>query len=187
MARLPVRDTCPAHKQWYVCAVGDYHGCCSVDPCRTGVCPDDDTLISMSTSSTTSLTSRTNTKATQDVALSTLTSATSLTTASSTATAFPTAQSVTTSVKTTDQHGMVIGGVVGGIIGFLLLLGLALFLWFSRRKKPGEKVAAYTLVALGGLRSKREGRQRPGLATEGRAMNRPSMDSPSDNCILLTP
>ncbi|KAG2413869.1 hypothetical protein HFD88_003059 [Aspergillus terreus] len=133
----------------------------------------------MSTSSTTSLTtlttltSRTNTKTTQDVALSTLTSATFLTTTSSTATAFPTAQSVTTSVKTTDQHGMVIGGVVGGIVGFLLLLGLALFLWFSRRKKPGEKVAAYPLVALGGLRSKREGRKRPGLATEGRAMNRP--------------
>ncbi|EHA23478.1 hypothetical protein ASPNIDRAFT_37479 [Aspergillus niger ATCC 1015] len=43
MARLAVRQngSCPADAQWYVCAAGGFKGCCSVDPCTTGVCPDE--------------------------------------------------------------------------------------------------------------------------------------------------
>ncbi|GKZ17180.1 hypothetical protein AbraIFM66951_001651 [Aspergillus brasiliensis] len=43
MARLAVRQngSCPANAQWYVCAAGGFKGCCSVDPCTTGVCPDE--------------------------------------------------------------------------------------------------------------------------------------------------
>ncbi|OJI85726.1 hypothetical protein ASPTUDRAFT_55327 [Aspergillus tubingensis CBS 134.48] len=43
MARLAVRQngSCPANTQWYVCAAGGFKGCCSVDPCTTGVCPDE--------------------------------------------------------------------------------------------------------------------------------------------------
>ncbi|KAJ5555306.1 hypothetical protein N7461_003776 [Penicillium sp. DV-2018c] len=33
---------CPAGKQWYVCTAGDFQGCCSTDPCTSGVCPDSD-------------------------------------------------------------------------------------------------------------------------------------------------
>ncbi|KAL5360081.1 hypothetical protein BJX96DRAFT_174959 [Aspergillus floccosus] len=98
----------------------------------------------------------------------------SLTATSSTATVPPTAPSVATSAKATNHHGMVVGGVVGGSVGFLLLLGLALFLWCSRRKLPGQKVPAYPLVSFGGLRSTRERRKRPALVTDGEVMNRPS-------------
>ncbi|KAJ5248009.1 hypothetical protein N7524_011969 [Penicillium chrysogenum] len=39
-------NTCTGTKQWYVCTAGDFRGCCSSDPCTTGICPDDggDTL-----------------------------------------------------------------------------------------------------------------------------------------------
>ena len=33
--------SCSGNKQWYVCTKGNFRGCCSVDPCSTGVCPDD--------------------------------------------------------------------------------------------------------------------------------------------------
>lgn len=32
--------SCPSGKQYYVCAKGDFQGCCTVDPCTSGVCPD---------------------------------------------------------------------------------------------------------------------------------------------------
>ncbi|KAJ5124433.1 uncharacterized protein N7515_008258 [Penicillium bovifimosum] len=35
-------NDCPVGKQWYVCTAGDFHGCCSTDPCTSGVCPDFD-------------------------------------------------------------------------------------------------------------------------------------------------
>jgi hypothetical protein len=34
--------SCPSGKQYYVCAAGNFRGCCTLDPCTTGVCPDDD-------------------------------------------------------------------------------------------------------------------------------------------------
>ncbi|TQB74011.1 hypothetical protein MPDQ_005210 [Monascus purpureus] len=35
-------NLCTNQKLWYVCTAGNFHGCCSTDPCTTGVCPDDD-------------------------------------------------------------------------------------------------------------------------------------------------
>ncbi|CAG7972178.1 unnamed protein product [Penicillium olsonii] len=35
-------SVCTGGKQWYVCTIGGFRGCCSSDPCTTGVCPDDD-------------------------------------------------------------------------------------------------------------------------------------------------
>ncbi|KAJ5520387.1 hypothetical protein N7463_000840 [Penicillium fimorum] len=53
-------NTCTGTKQWYVCTAGNFHGCCSSDPCTTGICPDDSdsddsstTLIKLSTLSLT--------------------------------------------------------------------------------------------------------------------------------------
>ena len=34
-------NTCTGKKQWYVCTKGNFQGCCSTDPCTSGVCPDD--------------------------------------------------------------------------------------------------------------------------------------------------
>ncbi|KAJ5372344.1 hypothetical protein N7517_004350 [Penicillium concentricum] len=34
-------NACTGTKQWYVCTAGIFHGCCSSDPCTTGICPDD--------------------------------------------------------------------------------------------------------------------------------------------------
>ncbi|KAF4581181.1 hypothetical protein GQ602_007318 [Ophiocordyceps camponoti-floridani] len=31
---------CPRGTTFYACAETDFHGCCAVDPCRTGLCPD---------------------------------------------------------------------------------------------------------------------------------------------------
>ena len=33
--------SCPGNKQWYACSKGNFHGCCSSDPCNSGICPDD--------------------------------------------------------------------------------------------------------------------------------------------------
>ncbi|KAL4868921.1 hypothetical protein BDV12DRAFT_91455 [Aspergillus spectabilis] len=35
------RTTCPADTQWYVCTRGPFRGCCSLDPCTSGICPDE--------------------------------------------------------------------------------------------------------------------------------------------------
>ncbi|CAG7918707.1 unnamed protein product [Penicillium olsonii] len=34
-------SVCTGGKHWYVCTIGGFRGCCSSDPCTTGVCPDD--------------------------------------------------------------------------------------------------------------------------------------------------
>ncbi|KAJ5780698.1 hypothetical protein N7457_005858 [Penicillium paradoxum] len=35
-------NTCTGGKLWYVCTAGQFRGCCSNDPCTTGICLDDD-------------------------------------------------------------------------------------------------------------------------------------------------
>ncbi|KAG0154293.1 hypothetical protein PDIDSM_1673 [Penicillium digitatum] len=42
-SRVP-RDlnTCSGTAQWYVCTAGNFRGCCSSNPCTSGICPDDD-------------------------------------------------------------------------------------------------------------------------------------------------
>ncbi|KAJ5210509.1 Adenovirus E3 region protein CR2 [Penicillium cf. griseofulvum] len=35
-------NSCTGAKQWYVCTAGNFRGCCSSDPCTTGICPDSD-------------------------------------------------------------------------------------------------------------------------------------------------
>lgn len=34
-------NTCTGKKQWYVCTKRNFQGCCTTDPCTSGVCPDD--------------------------------------------------------------------------------------------------------------------------------------------------
>ncbi|CAG7962397.1 unnamed protein product [Penicillium salamii] len=51
-------SACTGSKQWYVCSVGNFRGCCSSDPCATGTCPDseDDTTSTATSLSDLSLT-----------------------------------------------------------------------------------------------------------------------------------
>ncbi|OJJ84386.1 uncharacterized protein ASPGLDRAFT_35650 [Aspergillus glaucus CBS 516.65] len=52
---------CPGLQNFYTCSAGDFKGCCSVNPCNTGVCPDgkaanqDENTSSLSDSSSTSI------------------------------------------------------------------------------------------------------------------------------------
>lgn len=50
---------CERGTQFYACSKGAYRGCCSVDPCDTGICPDDQKYGSKTSSSFTTSTSRT--------------------------------------------------------------------------------------------------------------------------------
>src|SRR3954467_6548282 len=43
-------NTCTESKQWYVCTAGNFRGCCSSDPCTSGICPDYDKDDTSSTS-----------------------------------------------------------------------------------------------------------------------------------------
>ncbi|KAL4897607.1 hypothetical protein BDV59DRAFT_47003 [Aspergillus ambiguus] len=186
MAQLPVRNiSCPAGKQWYVCSAGNYHGCCAVDPCTTGVCPDENGVLSMSSSTATPTMSSTSTRTKAETTQSFSSTSTSSITASAPPTeAVSSAPStVVSSAKAAHKKNeMVVGGVVGGVVGFLVLLGMALFLlWYSRRKRHGREVSAHPIVSLSGLRPKRERRKRPGLVTD-----RPSMEYSSDDCITTS-
>ncbi|OAL74616.1 hypothetical protein A7D00_0210 [Trichophyton violaceum] len=49
---------CERGTQFYACSKGAYRGCCSVDPCDTGICPDDEKNVNKTSPFTTS-TSRT--------------------------------------------------------------------------------------------------------------------------------
>ncbi|KAJ5970913.1 uncharacterized protein N7479_000831 [Penicillium vulpinum] len=57
---IPRESTaCTGGKLWYVCTAGNFRGCCSSDPCTTGICPDDgedDASTTSTKSSTLSLT-----------------------------------------------------------------------------------------------------------------------------------
>ncbi|KAJ5336840.1 uncharacterized protein N7506_004862 [Penicillium brevicompactum] len=52
-------SACETGKLWYVCTIGSFRGCCSTDPCTSGVCPeneDDPTTTSATSSSDLELT-----------------------------------------------------------------------------------------------------------------------------------
>ncbi|KAF9892826.1 hypothetical protein FE257_000415 [Aspergillus nanangensis] len=174
MPRLSIRNTCPiTGTQWYVCSLGDYRGCCSVDPCIAGGCPDDagkpmssQTWVSTSTSTTSTSTST-----------STVTTSTQATSTSTTilptnpATSSPTAGPVNT--ESHHNNGALIGAVVGGVAGLVLLLGLVFFLMRrSRRKDRGSIKMAYPLVLLVGPKRNREKSRRPAVATDKRTLDK---------------
>lgn len=78
-------NTCYGNKQWYVCSKGDFRGCCSSDPCTTGICPDD-VNSSLSSSSSTTSSSTTTTSTSSSSTTSTTSDATSASSSSTTTT-----------------------------------------------------------------------------------------------------
>ncbi|KAJ5772195.1 hypothetical protein N7520_002724 [Penicillium odoratum] len=141
--------TCTGDKLWYVCTAGDYKGCCSSNPCTSGVCPDDDSTSSTTTtttkSSSTSSPSSTSTSSSSSSSTTSTTlvaqvspSSTSIiggTSSSSTSITSATSTSSSTSPSTSisNNHGAINGGVVGGILALLIAV-LLLFLWRRRSR-----------------------------------------------------
>ncbi|OQD77124.1 hypothetical protein PENDEC_c003G00924 [Penicillium decumbens] len=166
MDSLSPRDhTCTGGKQWYVCRVGPFTGCCSSDPCTTGVCPDDDSITSSSQatpkstatstsisqdSSTPALTSTIETANLMSSATMETTSATSSATSTSganlnnptsissvSATSSPTSVPASASGGSKSINtGVVIGGVLGAVVSLMICVAL---LWFCWRRKRGAK------------------------------------------------
>ncbi|OGM46433.1 hypothetical protein ABOM_004817 [Aspergillus bombycis] len=143
---------CSDNKQWYVCHKGPFQGCCSVDPCSEGVCPDDIGGIVTTTGTSTkvytvtptrSISSKQSTFETSTATTSRLetTSSPGTTTASTTSTSGAgtgTSAADNDSADAETGHGTPVGAIVGGAIGgiaFLILLAIALFFAYRRRKK----------------------------------------------------
>ncbi|KAJ5396770.1 hypothetical protein N7509_004883 [Penicillium cosmopolitanum] len=97
--------TCTDGKQWYVCNAGPYTGCCSVDPCSDGVCPDEDSITTtkkVTTTSTSKSTSATlSTAETTTAVEETTSSSSSKTTSEASSEATSVATSSTASILST--------------------------------------------------------------------------------------
>ncbi|KAE8362071.1 hypothetical protein BDV27DRAFT_160102 [Aspergillus caelatus] len=147
---------CSGQKLWYVCSQGPFQGCCSVDPCSAGgVCPEDDDATTATTSSTSTkihsvtptkpVSSKQSTFETSTATTSrlettrlpgTTTASTTSTSSTSTGTSTSAADNVNADAET--GHGTPVGAIVGGVIGgiaILILLAIALFFVYRRRKK----------------------------------------------------
>ncbi|GIK01231.1 hypothetical protein Aspvir_005263 [Aspergillus viridinutans] len=140
-------NTCTGSKQWYVCSKGNFRGCCSVDPCNTGVCPDQEsqTTSSTATTSTTSRAASTTTTTSPTAAITTAPSTSSLgdipgiiPTRTVTQAVAPATDTDTADASHGSDHAALIGGVVGGVLALILLSGL-LFLVCRSRKKHGKR------------------------------------------------
>ncbi|KAJ5538078.1 hypothetical protein N7494_007557 [Penicillium frequentans] len=139
--------TCTGDKLWYVCTAGDYKGCCSSNPCTSGVCPDDNTTTSSTTKTTTtskfsstSSDDSTSTSSTEGVTTATaeatssssaMGSSSSSTIASATSTSTSTAAPV---IFSSSNHSAIIGGAIGGIIAFLIIAVILFFFWKRRQR-----------------------------------------------------
>ncbi|KAL1990190.1 hypothetical protein VTN49DRAFT_6029 [Thermomyces lanuginosus] len=133
--------SCPDGFDFYMCAVGAFRGCCSIDPCSTGECPKShrpdgdggDDNEESTTSKTTSTPTPTTTTPTTTMADDHHDHEGGVTThihGTLTVTATPTSESSGGS-----SNGAVIGGAVGGVVGGLIIVGIILFVFFRRRKR----------------------------------------------------
>ncbi|KAL2865749.1 uncharacterized protein BJX67DRAFT_154467 [Aspergillus lucknowensis] len=147
--------TCPPNTQWYVCSRGSFQGCCSADPCTSGVCLNSNMSFSTTRRETDTNTATTTTRAaTTSMATTTADTEGALTTSSvastsSSATPTSTTLSETTSPQppsatdssTRSHHSRprVIGGIAGGVAATLVILGLIVYLVYCTRKKRGKR------------------------------------------------
>ncbi|KAJ5820275.1 hypothetical protein N7474_005866 [Penicillium riverlandense] len=149
---------CASGKQWYVCSKGDYSGCCSSDPCTTGICPDDNSAASSTTTSstksssteTTTSTSKTSTETKTSISplptTSTFADATTVQTTTSTASATgsitaPAPVATATSSSSLNTHSSNHAAIIGGVVGSIAALALSIILFFlcwRRKRKQGR-------------------------------------------------
>ncbi|OQE83314.1 hypothetical protein PENNAL_c0033G03634 [Penicillium nalgiovense] len=99
-------NTCTGTKQWYVCTAGDFRGCCSSDPCTTGICPDDgdEDTLSLTTAGVIALLPSVTPRTSTGSSTSTLSESTTLSTdASSTASVTSTTTSAGSDTPTASE------------------------------------------------------------------------------------
>lgn len=159
--------SCPGNKQWYACTKGNFHGCCSSDPCNSGICPDDSQGTDQPGSRSNPVTSLTSAPTTNSPPTTTATkpttspktgsgaSASPPTTVMSSSSSLPSAETLTAAPETASTtgsnsggssassdssvHGGLIGGVVAGsVAAFLLVVGIILLVCYRSRKKRGK-------------------------------------------------
>lgn len=159
--RLFLREAsdCKAGTQWWVCNSPQYRGCCSVDACHRGGCPDepsrtitatpvDPTNTSSATQST--ITASPLASTTSSSAIISSSTATSVAGASKTTSypsivystlsptlpvVFPTESAASGS---TSHKGAIIGGSVAGAVALALI---AVMLWYCCRKRKNGRAA----------------------------------------------
>ncbi|ERF73617.1 hypothetical protein EPUS_00870 [Endocarpon pusillum Z07020] len=146
-------NSCDAGKLFYRCSIGAYAGCCSTNPCDTGICGDDSdgdrtTATSSSPSTTDSTPSLTATASKSSVATpptSTITRTGSLEPPSTSSTIPPTSTSTSAPSSSTLQPSngsqAPIGAIVGGVLGGLAALALlAALLWFCLQRQSKLRI-----------------------------------------------
>ncbi|CAG8100454.1 unnamed protein product [Penicillium salamii] len=110
-------SACTEGKQWYVCNVGNFRGCCSNDPCTTGICPDneDDTSSTATTLSDLLLTTvgainrlpNVTPRTTTTSSMTTLTEAVTISSEDPAATAVSSSSSKSTTPLTASEHSTI--------------------------------------------------------------------------------
>ncbi|KAJ5857408.1 hypothetical protein N7455_008302 [Penicillium solitum] len=160
-------NDCTGDKLWYVCTAGNFRGCCSSDPCTTGICPDD--TLSLTTAGVigllpnvprTTTTSSTSTSSTSTSSTSTLSGSTTVLSTDPSTTASPpssTASSIASETPAGSETsntpsapssnlGAIIGGVIGGIV-VLVICAVLLFCCCRRKREYGKREKGSTLVS----------------------------------------
>ena len=168
--------SCTGNTQWYVCTKGDFKGCCSSDPCGTGICPDSGSSSASDSSSTSTTTTTTKSGHREKASTTPTTASRSMesTSSSSSSSSTPSSTQISTTSSETaaetggstmmDMHGdssmhnyherLIAGVITGSVIALLLLVGILLWVWYRSRKKRGK---GFTLLEWYGARY---GRQR---------------------------
>ncbi|OQD69487.1 hypothetical protein PENPOL_c002G08998 [Penicillium polonicum] len=163
-------NTCTGTKQWYVCTAGNFRGCCSSDPCTTGICPgdsDDDTL-SLTTAGVIGLLPNVTPRTTTTSSTSTLSGSTTVLSTDPSTTASPPSSTASITTETpagletpntpsapSSNLGAIIGGVVGGI-AVLVICAVLLFCCCRRKREYGKREKGSTLVSWYPSRLKRK-------------------------------
>ncbi|KAJ5425748.1 hypothetical protein N7465_000818 [Penicillium sp. CMV-2018d] len=186
-------NTCTGTKQWYVCTAGNFRGCCSSDPCTTGICPDDsdDDTLSLTTAGVIGLLPNVTPRTTTTSSTSTLSGSTTVLSTDPSTTASPSSSTVSITSETpagletsntpsaqSSNLGAIIGGVVGGI-AVLVICAVLLFCCCRRKREYGKREKGSTLVSWYPSRLKRKDRAN---ASEMKGALSPS-DSETNNSL----
>ncbi|CAI7639105.1 unnamed protein product [Penicillium viridicatum] len=186
-------NTCTGTKQWYVCTAGNFRGCCSSDPCTTGICPDDsvDNTLSLTTAGVIGLLPNVTPRTTTTSSTSTLSGSTTVLSTDPSTTASPPSSTASITSETpagletsntpsapSSNLGAIIGGVVGGI-AVLVICAVLLFCCCRRKREYGKREKGSTLVSWYPSGLKRKGRA---YASEMKGALSPS-DSETNNSL----
>ncbi|KAL2814999.1 hypothetical protein BJX63DRAFT_187315 [Aspergillus granulosus] len=140
MIQLGARQgtTCSSDSQWYVCSRGPFQGCCWVDPCTTGICPDQSSSeLSSTTEGDSETTTTSSTTQREDVTFTP--NATTSISSSGIASETMSPQSTSTPVHdpepSNQSNRAVIGGIAGGVAALVIIIAIITYLVYRPKKK----------------------------------------------------